>query len=197
MNEIVRNLSIFLQKELPVKYIALDGPTLGGEWFIDLNLNDKIFCVQYNEQDKRLGWSPITGETTPFDYHPDFLAKDSAELVQQIKDHCVFYLTDILSSRRLNMNVQPLRDFVVVSKDESVKTTPGGLFVPSTNEEKIVTGTVMAVGSGRVVADGTVVPLEVKVGDKVAFNKNLATELKVGGETYLLLREDQALCVLR
>lgn len=95
------------------------------------------------------------------------------------------------------MNVQPLRDFVVVAKDDAVTQTPGGLFVPAIVEDKIVTGTVVSVGSGRVAADGTVVPLEVKAGDKIAFNRNFATELKLGGETCHLLREDQILCVIK
>jgi len=95
------------------------------------------------------------------------------------------------------MNVQPLRDFVVVTKEEGPKQTPGGLFVPTTVEDKIVNGTVTAVGSGRLTSDGTVVPLEVKVGDRVAFNRNMATEVKVDGETAHLLREDQILCIIK
>jgi chaperonin GroES len=95
------------------------------------------------------------------------------------------------------MNVQPLRDFVVVTKDEAVKQSPGGLYVPATAEEKVVTGNVIAVGSGRVGLNGEAIPLEVKVGDKVAFNKNMATEVKVGHETALLLREDQLLCIVK
>jgi chaperonin GroES len=95
------------------------------------------------------------------------------------------------------MNIVPLRDFVVVVKDEAVKQTAGGLFVPTTVEEKIVTGTVFAVGSGRVVVDGTVVPLEVAVGDKVVFNKHMATELKVDGVVVQLLKEEHLLCVLK
>lgn len=95
------------------------------------------------------------------------------------------------------MNVHPLRDFVVVTKEEGPKQTPGGLYVPTTVEDKVVTGTVTAVGSGRVSLDGTVIPLEVKVGDRIAFNRNLATEVKVDGETSHLLREDQILCVIK
>lgn len=95
------------------------------------------------------------------------------------------------------MTVKPLRDFVVVKKDEAVTQTAGGLFVPTTVEEKVVTGVVLSVGSGRVASDGTVVPLEVEEGDKVAFNKNFATDLKVDGTVVYLLREDQVLCVLK
>lgn len=93
--------------------------------------------------------------------------------------------------------IVPLRDFVVVVKDEAVSQTPGGLFVPQTAEEKVVTGKVVAVGSGKLDINGKTVPLEVSVGDRVAFNKNFATEVKVDGETHLLLREDQVFCVVK
>lgn len=94
------------------------------------------------------------------------------------------------------MSVHPIRDFVVVSKDAGPEKTPSGLFIAHA-EEKNVTGRVIAVGSGRVTMNGSVVPLDVSVGDKVVFNKNLATEVKDGGETVLLLREDQIICILR
>jgi len=95
------------------------------------------------------------------------------------------------------MSVVALRDFVVVVKDEPVKQTSGGLFMPSTVEEKIVTGTISVIGSGRVTPDGTVVPLEVVVGDKVVFNKHMATELKVDGGVFQLIKEEHLLCVLK
>lgn len=95
------------------------------------------------------------------------------------------------------MNVQPLRDFVAVVKDEGPKQTPGGLYVPTTVEDKIVTGTVVAVGSGHFTPKGMSVPLEVTVGDKVVFNKNLAVEVKQDGESVSILREDQILCILK
>lgn len=91
------------------------------------------------------------------------------------------------------MTIQPLRDFVIVSKDEAAQTTKSGLFIAHV-DEKIIRGTVLAIGSGRVTADGTVIPLEVKVGDKVAFNKNFATEISNEDGTVLILREDQIFC---
>jgi chaperonin GroES len=95
--------------------------------------------------------------------------------------------------------IVPLRDFVVVSKEaEDERTSPGSLlYRPQTAEAKIVRGTVKAVGSGRVTGDGNVVPLEVKEGDRVVFNRNFATEITEGAETFLLLREDQLLCVVK
>jgi chaperonin GroES len=94
------------------------------------------------------------------------------------------------------MAVVPIRDFIVVSKDETAKTTASGLYIAHT-EERNVTGTVLSVGSGRVTMSGSVVPLEVLKGDKVLFNKNNAVEVKEGESTVLLLREDQVICVLR
>lgn len=96
------------------------------------------------------------------------------------------------------MSIQPLRDFVLVTKEEAETTVAGSLiYRPSTVEDKIVKGKVVAVGSGRVATDGSVVPLEVHVGDRVAFNKNFATELTDGGEVTLILREDQILAVIK
>lgn len=94
------------------------------------------------------------------------------------------------------MSIHPIRDFVAVRKKEGVEKTPGGLII-SHVEEKNVTGEVVAVGSGRVTMNGSVVPLDVSVGDKVLFNKNLATEVKDGNDTVLVLREDQIICVIR
>lgn len=92
--------------------------------------------------------------------------------------------------------MKPLRDCVIVSRDEAAKQTTSGLFIPANVDEKVVTGVVLAVGTGRLTSDGKSVPLEVSVGDKVVFNKNLAIEIKVDGETVSLLREDQIYCVL-
>jgi chaperonin GroES len=95
------------------------------------------------------------------------------------------------------MSVMVLRDFLAVKRDEVAKQTASGLFLPGETDDKNVTGTVVAVGSGRVSVNGVIVPLEVKVGDKIAFNKNMAVELKDGGETVVILREDQVLAVLK
>lgn len=93
------------------------------------------------------------------------------------------------------MSYQPLRDFVLVTKDEAEEKTAGGLiFRPATVEDKLARGVVVAVGSGRVTLDGTTIPLEVKVGDRVVFNKSLATDLS-GGD--FIIREDQLLCTVK
>jgi chaperonin GroES len=92
------------------------------------------------------------------------------------------------------MNIKPIRDLVVVSKEEGDKVSPGGLHLVAT-VDKMGSGVILAVGSGYVTESGTIVPLEVKVGDRVSFNRAMATELTVHGESYLLLREENVLCV--
>jgi len=94
------------------------------------------------------------------------------------------------------MSVQPIRDNIVVSREEGTKTTSSGLHLV-TIEEKNITGLVVAVGSGRVTMNGQIVPLDVKEGDRVVFAKSMAIEVKDGDATFLVLREDSVLCVLR
>lgn len=93
------------------------------------------------------------------------------------------------------MTVQPIRDFIVVKKEDAAQTTASGLFIAHA-DEKNVKGTVVAVGSGRLTMSG-VVPLDVQTGDKVLFNKNNAIEVKDGNDTMLVLREDNVICVLK
>jgi len=95
------------------------------------------------------------------------------------------------------MSVKPLRDFMVVSVvKEDEKVAGGLLYRPATAEEKVVQGKVLAVGSGYLTDGGTIVPLEVQVGDTIVFNKNYAVEIKASGETVFVLREEHVLCVL-
>ena len=95
------------------------------------------------------------------------------------------------------MNIRPLHDRVVVKRLEEEQTTPGGIVIPDTAKEKPQTGEVLAVGEGRVLDDGKVVPLDVKVGDKVLFGKYSGTEVTLGEEDYLIMREDDILAVLQ
>jgi chaperonin GroES len=94
------------------------------------------------------------------------------------------------------MSLKALRDFVVVSKDDAPKQTASGLFIAPSAEEKVVSGVVVDVGSGLISDRGTSVPLEVKVGDKVVFNKSLAVEVKNEDKTFYVLREEHILCVV-
>jgi chaperonin GroES len=80
-----------------------------------------------------------------------------------------------------------------MSEDEK---TAGGLYIPDTAKEKPQKGEIVAVGKGRVTEDGKVLPLEVKVGDKVLFGKYAGTELKLNGQEYLMMREEDILGVI-
>lgn len=95
------------------------------------------------------------------------------------------------------MSLQPLRDFIVVSVAKEVEKKVGSIFVPTTVEEKVVTGTVLAAGSGHLTSTGEVTPLEVKAGDSVLFNKQMSVEIKHNGETVYLLREEHILSLVR
>ena len=91
--------------------------------------------------------------------------------------------------------LKPLRDQVVVKRAEA-DTKIGSILIASPNADNKTEGTVVAVGSGHILENGSVVPLEVSVGDKIIFTKNYA-EVKFEGETYLVLREDSILAVLQ
>lgn len=91
--------------------------------------------------------------------------------------------------------IKPLRDFIAVSKQEADAKSAGGIHLVQL-EEKLVTAVVVAVGSGYVSESGNVVPLEVKVGDKITFNKSVCIEVKDDNQTYLVLREESVLAVL-
>ncbi len=91
----------------------------------------------------------------------------------------------------------PLRDFVVVAKvAEEEKTAGGLLFRPQTSESKLTKGKVLAVGSGGLTTSGAIIPMEIKVGDTVMFNKNMAVELE-GSDGALMLREENLFCIVR
>ncbi len=96
------------------------------------------------------------------------------------------------------VNLRPLADRVVIKRleEEEVKT-PGGIIIPDTAKEKPQKGEVVAVGPGRLDEKGEKrIPLEVKVGDKVLFSKYAGSEVKIDGEEYLIMREDDILAVI-
>ena len=93
------------------------------------------------------------------------------------------------------MKIRPLQDRIVVKRIDAEKTTKGGIIIPDTAKEKPIEGKVVAVGNGKVLKDGKVRPLEVKVGDTVLFGKYSGTEVKIEGEEHVLLREDDVLAV--
>lgn len=94
------------------------------------------------------------------------------------------------------MKLRPLHDRVIVKRMEEERTSPGGIVIPDTAAEKPIRGEVMAVGNGKVMEDGTVRPLDVKVGDKVLYGKYAGTEVKVEGEELLVMREEDIMAVI-
>ncbi|MBK8258412.1 MAG: co-chaperone GroES [Polyangiaceae bacterium] len=93
------------------------------------------------------------------------------------------------------MKIRPLQDRVVVKRLESETKTKGGIIIPDSAKEKPIEGRVVAVGNGKTNKDGSVRPLEVKVGDTVLFGKYSGTEVKLDGVEHVLLREDDILAV--
>jgi chaperonin GroES len=93
-------------------------------------------------------------------------------------------------------NVKPLRDRVLVRRIEETEQKVGGIIVPDSAKEKPQQAEVVAVGSGRVLDNGQRMPLTLKAGDKVLIGKWSGTEVKIDGEEYLILKEDEVLGVL-
>ncbi|QEM69223.1 co-chaperone GroES [Geobacter sp. FeAm09] len=94
------------------------------------------------------------------------------------------------------MSLRPLQDRILVKRVEEETRTAGGLFIPETAKEKPQRGEIVAAGNGKKTEDGKVLPLDVKVGDKVLFGKYSGTEIKVDGEEYLIMREDDILAIV-
>ena len=93
--------------------------------------------------------------------------------------------------------VQPLADRVLVQPLEAEEKTAGGIVIPDTAKEKQQKGTVVAVGKGRISEDGKITPLEVKVNDTVLFGRYSGSEVKVGANDYLIVKEDDILAILK
>ena len=94
------------------------------------------------------------------------------------------------------MKIRPLHDRVIVKRLEEETTTAGGIFIPDSATEKPSRGTVTAVGNGKILEDGSVRPLELKVGDTILFGKYSGTEIKLNDEEFLVMSEDDVLAVL-
>jgi chaperonin GroES len=94
------------------------------------------------------------------------------------------------------MNIRPLHDRVIVKRVEEEKTSPGGIVIPDSATEKPIQGEVVAVGNGKLLDNGELRALDLKKGDKVLFGKYSGTEVKVSGEDYLVLREDDIMGVI-
>ena len=94
------------------------------------------------------------------------------------------------------MKLRPLQDRILVQRVEEETTTKGGIIIPDTAKEKPAEGKVVAVGNGKVGDDGKRIALEIKEGDRILFGKYSGTEVKVEGEEYLIMREDDILGVI-
>ena len=94
------------------------------------------------------------------------------------------------------MKFRPLHDRVVVRRIEGEEKTKGGIIIPDTAKEKPVEGQILAVGNGKILEDGKVRPLDIKVGDRVLFSKYAGTEIKIEGEEHLMMREEDILGVI-
>jgi chaperonin GroES len=93
------------------------------------------------------------------------------------------------------MKLRPLHDRVVVKRLEEEEKTSGGIIIPDTAKEKPQQGKVIAVGKGRILEDGKVVPLVVKEGDRVLFSKYAGSDIKFDGDEHLIMREDDILAI--
>jgi chaperonin GroES len=94
------------------------------------------------------------------------------------------------------MNVRPLHDRIIVRRTEEDEQRVGGIIIPDSAKEKPQQGKVVAVGKGKIEKDGKVTPLDVKAGDTILFGKYAGQEIKVDGDEYLIMREEEVLGVI-
>ncbi len=94
------------------------------------------------------------------------------------------------------MKLRPLQDRILVQRVQEETTTKGGIIIPDTAKEKPAEGKVIAVGNGKLGDDGKRIPLEIKAGDRILFGKYSGTEVKIEGEEFLIMREDDVLGVI-
>ena len=94
------------------------------------------------------------------------------------------------------MAVKPLNDRILIKRIEEETKSAGGIIIPDTAKEKPIEGKVVAVGAGKILENGTKLPLEVKKGDKILFGKYAGTDIKVEGEEHLIMREDDIIAIV-
>ena len=94
------------------------------------------------------------------------------------------------------LKIRPLHDRVIIKRLEEERTSPGGIVIPDSATEKPIKGKVIAVGKGKILEDGKVRPLDIKVGDKILFGKYSGSEVKVDDKDYLIMREEDVLAIL-
>lgn len=96
----------------------------------------------------------------------------------------------------MSLNLRPLHDRVLVRRAEEETKTAGGILIPDNAAEKPLKGEIAAVGTGKILENGSVRPLAVKVGDKVYFGKYAGTEIKIDGAEYLMMREEDLMAII-
>ena len=94
------------------------------------------------------------------------------------------------------MKIRPLHDRVIVKRLEEERKSPGGIVIPDTATEKPIFGKVVAVGKGKILENGKIRPLDVKVGDKILFGKYSGTEVKMDGDELVVMREEDVMAVI-
>jgi chaperonin GroES len=94
------------------------------------------------------------------------------------------------------MKIRPLQDRIIVKRIAEEEKTKGGIIIPDTAKEKPQEGKVVAIGKGKMTDEGKLIPLDVKVGDRILFGKYSGSEVKLDGEEHLIMREDDVLGVI-
>lgn len=97
----------------------------------------------------------------------------------------------------MNIKIRPLHDRVVIRRMEEERKTPGGIVIPDNATEKPIRGLVVAVGVGKILDNGDIRALDVKAGDKVLFGKYAGTEVKIGNDEYVIMREEDIMGILQ
>ena len=92
--------------------------------------------------------------------------------------------------------LQPLRGNIVVKPIEAMKQTASGILIPDSSTEKPEQGTVIAVGSGKILPDGSILPMEITVGANIVYHRNTGQKVKIDGEEYLIMKEEDLLAVV-
>lgn len=100
------------------------------------------------------------------------------------------------NQQKKSTKIRPLQDRLIVKRLNEEEKTSGGIIIPDSAKEKPQEGKVVAIGKGKVLDDGKLVPLEVKVGEKILFSKFSGTEVKIDGEEHLILREEDVLGIV-
>jgi chaperonin GroES len=110
--------------------------------------------------------------------------------------YCTAAVASDLHNDGMSITLRPLHDRVLIKRVEEKETVKGGIIIPDTAKEKSQEGEVIAFGTGKRLEDGTIVPLEVKTGDRILFGKYSGAEIQLERQDYIILREDEILGIL-